>query len=157
APLLRIHGQRDELGLMDADLQKALLDRSGGAEAPPLLARVAEVFDLYSRLAERLERLSGDDRLRQERLDLLRFQAGEIDAAKVRAGEEVELRGERDLRRNAEAILRSLGGAVALLFDEEGAAVERLAKGRSLLAEVEAWEPQAAAWGGELEELRIRL
>lgn len=157
APLLRIHGQRDELGLMDAELQKALLDRSGGAEAAPLLARVGETFDLYSRFAERLERLSGDDRLRQERLDLLRFQAGEIDAAKVRAGEEVELRAERDVLRNADAIARALGSAAELLFDEEGAAVERLAKSRSLLAEIEGWEPQGAPWSAELEELRIRL
>jgi DNA repair protein RecN (Recombination protein N) len=155
--LLRIHGQRDELGLIEPDLQRAMLDRSGGAEAGPLLVRVAETFDQHTRLAERLERLSGDDRMRRERLDLLRFQAGEIDAAKVRAGEEVELRAERDVLRNAETIARSLGTAAGLLFDEEGAAVERVARAQSLLAEVEMWEPLASAWGGELEEVRIRL
>src|SRR5947209_9874947 len=155
--LLRIHGQRDELGLVEPDLQRAMLDRSGGAEAGPLLARVAAAFDLYTRLAERLERLSGDDRMRRERLDLLRFQAGEIDAARVRAGEEVELRAERDVLRNAETIARALGTAATLLFDEEGAAVERVARAQALLAEVEVWEPQAAAWGSELEEVRIRL
>jgi DNA repair protein RecN (Recombination protein N) len=155
--LLRIHGQRDELGLIEPDLQRAMLDRSGGAEAGPLLARVAAAFDQFSRLAERLEHLSGDDRMRRERLDLLRFQAGEIDAAKLRAGEEVELRAERDVLRNAETIARSLGTAATLLFDEEGAAVERIARAQTLLAEVEIWEPQAAAWGYELEEVRIRL
>ncbi|HEV7785335.1 MAG TPA: AAA family ATPase, partial [Thermoanaerobaculia bacterium] len=155
--LLRIHGQRDELGLIEPDLQRAMLDRSGGAEAVPLLARVAMAFDQFSRLAERLEHLSGDDRMRRERLDLLRFQAGEIDAAKLRAGEEVELRAERNVLRNAETIVRSLGTAATLLFDEEGAAVERIARAQTRLAEVEVWEPQATAWGAELEELRIRL
>ncbi|HKI06742.1 MAG TPA: DNA repair protein RecN [Thermoanaerobaculia bacterium] len=155
--LLRIHGQRDELGLIEPDLQRAMLDRTGGAEAGPLLARVAETFDLYSRLAERLESLSGDDRMRRERLDLLRFHAGEIDAAKLKAGEEADLRAERDVLRNAEAITRSLGTALALIFDEEGAAVERTAKAHTLVGEVEAWEPQATAWGAELEEVRIRL
>ena len=155
--LLRIHGQRDELGLIEPDLQRAMLDRSGGPEAGPLLTRVAETFDGYTRLAERLERLSGDDRMRRERLDLLRFQAGEIDAAKLRAGEDAELKAERDVLRNAEAITRSLGTALALLFDEEGAAVERVGKARSLLAEVEVWEPQAVVWGTELEEVGIRL
>jgi DNA repair protein RecN (Recombination protein N) len=155
--LLRIHGQRDELGLVEPDLQRAMLDRSGGAEAGPLRDRVAATHDLYTRLAERLERLSGDDRMRRERLDLLRFQAGEIDAAKLRAGEEVELKAERDVLRNAEAITRALGNASALLFEEEGAAVERVAKAGSFLSEVEAWEPQAAMWRTELEEARIRL
>ncbi len=155
--LLRIHGQRDELGLIEPDLQKAMLDRSGGPDAAPLLARVAEAFEQHARLAERLERLSGDDRVRREWIDLLRFQAAEIDAAKPRAGEEVDLKAERDVLRNAEAITRALGTAFALLFEEEGAAVERIGKAGSLLAEVEAWEPQAAAWGAELEEARIRL
>lgn len=155
--LLRIHGQRDELGLIEPDLQRAMLDRSGGGEALPLLNRVAAAFEHYSRLAERLEHLSGDDRMRSERLDFLRFQAGEIDAARLRAGEEVELRAERDVLRNAETIARSLGTAATLLFDEEGAAVERIARAQTLLAEVEIWEPQATAWGTELEEVRIRL
>lgn len=155
--LLRIHGQRDELGLVEPDLQRAMLDRSGGPEAEPLLARVAETYDVYARLAERLEHLSGDDRARRERIDFLRFQAGEIDAAKLRAGEETDLKAERDVLRNAEAITRSLGTALSLLFDEEGSAVERVARSQALLAEVEVWETLAAGWGTELEELRIRL
>jgi DNA repair protein RecN (Recombination protein N) len=155
--LLRIHGQRDELGLIEPDLQRAMLDRSGGPEAAPLLARVAEAYEQHARLAERLEHLSGDDRMRRERIDLLRFQASEIDAAKLRAGEETELKAERDVLRNAEAITRSLGTAFALLFEEEGAAVERTAKAAALLAEIEAWEPSAAAWRAEIEETRIRL
>ena len=155
--LLRIHGQRDELGLIEPDLQRAMLDRSGGPEAGPLLARVAEACEQHARLAERLEHLSGDDRMRRERIDLLRFQASEIDAAKLRAGEEAELKAERDVLRNAEAITRALGTAFALLFEEEGAAVERIGKAGSLLAEIEAWEPGAAAWRAEVEETRIRL
>lgn len=155
--LLRIHGQRDELGLIEPDLQRAMLDRSGGAEAAPLLARVAGAFERHARLAERLETLSGDDRMRRERLDFLRFQAAEIDAAKLRAGEEVELKAERDVLRNAEAITRSLGTAFALLFEEEGAAVERVGKAGTLLAGIEVWEPQAGTWRAELEEARIRL
>jgi DNA repair protein RecN (Recombination protein N) len=155
--LLRIHGQRDELGLIEPDLQRALLDRSGGPESGPLTAKVAEAFDAHARLAERLERLTGDDRARRERLDLLRFQAAEIDAAKLRAGEEVDLRSERDVLRNAEAITRSVGTAFSLLSEEEGSAVERVAKSQALLSEVEMWEPQAAGWIGELEEVRIRL
>ncbi|HYG61303.1 MAG TPA: DNA repair protein RecN, partial [Thermoanaerobaculia bacterium] len=155
--LLRIHGQRDELGLIEPDLQRAMLDRSGGLEAAPLLGRVAAAFDQYIQLAERLERLSGDDRVRRERIDLLRFHAAEIDAAKIRAGEDVELRSEREVLRHAEAITRSLGTCFSLLSEEEGSALERIGKSQSLLADVEEWEPQAAGWGTELESVRIQL
>jgi DNA repair protein RecN (Recombination protein N) len=154
--LLRIHGQRDEMELLATDLQREWLDRSGGEEAALLLARAAEAFTRHARLAERLARLAGDQRLRHERIDLLRFQAGEIDAARPRAGEDEELRREREVLRHAEAIARALGTAFSLLLDEEGAAVERLARSQALLADVEGWEPQAAAWAAELAELRIR-
>lgn len=155
--LLRIHGQRDEMGLVEPELQKRMLDRSGGGEAGPLLGRVESAFDQYSRLAERLEHLTGDDRARRERIDLLRFQASEIDAAKMRAGEDAELRSEREVLRHAEAITRALGTAFSLISEEEGSALERVGKSQGLLADVEAWEPQAAAWNAELEEVRIRL
>jgi DNA repair protein RecN (Recombination protein N) len=155
--LLRIHGQRDELGLIEPDLQRRMLDRSGGPESEALRSRVAAAFDQHARLAERLERLTGDDRARRERIDLLRFHASEIDAAKIRAGEETELKSEREVLRHAEAITRALGTAFSLLSEEEGSAVERIARSRDLLAGVAAWEPQAQAWNGELEELRIRL
>jgi DNA repair protein RecN (Recombination protein N) len=155
--LLRIHGQRDEMGLIEPELQRGLVDRSGGPEGEALLARVGAAFDQHARFAERLERLSGDDRARRERLDLLRFQAGEIDAAKVRAGEEVELRSEREVLRHAEAIVRALGTCFSLLSEDEGSALERVGKGRDLLADVEEWEPQAAAWRAELDEVGIRV
>lgn len=155
--LLRIHGQRDEMGLVEPELQKRMLDRSGGPEGEPLLGRVESAFDQYSRLAERLEHLTGDDRARRERIDLLRFQASEIDGARVRAGEDAELRSEREVLRHAEAITRALGTAFSLISEEEGSALERVGKSQGLLADVESWEPQAAAWNAELEEVRIRL
>jgi DNA repair protein RecN (Recombination protein N) len=155
--LLRIHGQRDEMELLASDLQREWLDASGGEEAVRLAARAGEAHARYARLAERLERLSGDERLRHERIDLLRFQAGEIDAARPRAGEDDELRREREALRHAEAIARGLGTAFTLLLDEEGAAAERVAKSQALLAAIGEWEPAAAAWAAELEEARIRL
>jgi DNA repair protein RecN (Recombination protein N) len=155
--LLRIHGQRDEMELLAADLQREWLDRSGGREAERLLAATAEAFTRHAQLAERIERLGGDQRLRRERIELLRFQAGEIDGVKLRAGEDDELRQEREVLRHAEAIARALGTAFALLVDDEAAAAGRVARGQALLAEIAGWEPQAGGWAAELEEIRIRL
>ncbi|HLX06308.1 MAG TPA: DNA repair protein RecN [Thermoanaerobaculia bacterium] len=155
--LLRIHGQRDEMELLASDLQREWLDASGGEPAARLTAGTAETHARHARLAERLERLGGDQRLRQERIDLLRFQAGEIDAARPRAGEDQELRRERETLRHSEAITRALGTAFSLLLDEEGAAAERVARSQALLAAVGEWEPAATGWAAELEEARIRL
>ena len=155
--LLRIHGQRDELGLIDPGLQRVWLDAAGGAEAAALLAETARAFAEHRRLAERLAHLSGSERARQERLELLRHAAAEIDAARLAAGEEAALRGEREALRHAEAIGRAVGDAYSLLAEDEGAALERVARSRALLAEIAAWVPEAAGWGSELEEARIRI
>jgi DNA repair protein RecN (Recombination protein N) len=155
--LLRIHGQRDELGLTTPDLQRVWLDRSGGETAVPLLGRVADAYERHGRLAERLASLAGDERMRQERLELLRFHAAEIDAVRPLAGEEEALRAERDLLRHAEAIARGLGGALAVLFEEEGAAVDRLARAETLLAEIAAWDRTVEPWAAELAAARAGL
>jgi DNA repair protein RecN (Recombination protein N) len=154
--LLRLHGQREELGLVEPDLQRAWLDRSGGEQAAALLERVAALHGEYARLAARLERVQGDERLRNERLDLLRFQAEEVDAARLVAGEEDELRAERLVLRHVEAIRGGLSAAAAHLEEDDGAAAERLARARQALESIAEFEPQARSWAAEIEEARIR-
>ncbi len=155
--LLRIHGQREELGLVAPDFQRRWLDLCGGTEARKLLARIAEAYAGYRAAAERLERLTGDDRMRQERLDLLRFQLSEIDDAELTAGEEDELRRSREVLRHSEAIQEALAAASGLLFEDQNAAWEALGRARHQLDQVSGWEPRAGEWAAELEELHVRL
>jgi DNA repair protein RecN (Recombination protein N) len=155
--LLRVHGQRDELGLADSLLQRQWLDRMGGAAGQEVAARVAALYAAYASAAERLERLQGDARLRAERIDLLRFQAGEIAAATPVAGEEEELRRSRDLLRHREAIARALGSAFALLYEGDEAVADRLAQARHALSEVAQWERAAETALPELAELETRV
>ena len=154
--LLRVHGQREELGLADPGLQRQWLDRSGGDAGLPLRAEVAHRFETWRAIADRLERVEGDERLRLERIDLLRFQAREIDDARLVACEEEELRRDRDLLRHHEAILGALAAAHGALLEEEGSASERLGRARQELAGISEWEPAAAAALAELDELRTR-
>ena len=155
--LLKIHVQREELGLLSSDQQMRWLDLSAGAEAVEVLARVADAHAEYRSLAERLAASEGDERLRLERIDLLRFQASEIDAARVGEKEDVELQRERDLLRNSEAVSEGLGNSLELLFDQDGAASERVHQAMRSLEAIEAWVEGAAEWRSELDTLRIRL
>ncbi|MEM9292716.1 MAG: DNA repair protein RecN [Acidobacteriota bacterium] len=154
--LLRIHGQRSELGLMDPELQRRWLDRLGGPKGAKLAAQVAAAYGKWRQVAQRLERLAGDEQARLERLDLLRFQATEIDEARVQGGEEDELRVERDQLRNAESILQALGQAVDWVLDDEEAASARLDRAARALESIAGWEPGAQEWARELGEARIR-
>ncbi len=158
APLLmRIHGQREELSIALPGLQRRWLDLQGGENARSLLAKCAEAHSRWDDAARRLERIVGDDRLRHERIDLLRFQINEIESARPEPGEEVALRGDRELLRHAEAIGAGLATAIALISDDDEAASARVARARAAMAAVAQWQPDAESWRGELEEVGIRL
>ncbi len=155
--LMRIHSQREELGLMQPDLQLSWLDRIGGDKGSRLLERSAEAFRDYSSVVEKLERLTTDDRARGERADLLRYQLAEIENAQITEGEDVELTQERDLLRHAEEIRIGADRALHQLVDDESSAAAQLARANSALAEFPRWDGEARDWLGELDELRIRV
>ena len=155
--LLRIHGQREEQALAEPGLQRRWLDRVGGEAGAALAGEVEAAHADYRAKADRLERLRGDDRLRSERIDFLRFQIDEIDGARLRDGEEEELRLSRDQLRHREAIARALSAAFEALYEGDGSAAERLGMARRELATIAAWEPTATAALPELDELLRRV
>ncbi len=151
--LIRIFGQRDELGMLSMELQRAWLDRSGGDSLAALLDACGAAWRVWREAADRLERLSLDDQLRQERVDLLKFQTSEIDAARLLPGEDDELFAEREVLRHAEAIAGALHRAIALLSEDELAVDGRLAQARSALADIARWQTEAESWVETLAEL----
>lgn len=150
--LIRIFGQRDELGMLSRELQRAWLDRSGGDPVAALVSSCGSAYEAYREAADRLERLSGDDQLRLERIDLLKFQTSEIDAARLLAGEDEDLRAERDVLRHAEAIASALHQALALLSEDEQAVDSRLAQARRALQDIARWQAEAGGWADTLAE-----
>ncbi len=157
--LIRIHGQREELGLVDPELQRIWLDRVGGAEASQLLDQAAVAYAAYRQTADRLSRLTGDDRARRERVDFLRFVIQELESAQLKEGEEDELRREREVLRHADAIRQGLFAASTQLFgdDENEGSYRGVSQALHSLRSITSWEPQAGEWVAELEELEIRL
>ena len=65
--LLRIHTQREELGLVSPELQRYWLDRSGGDEARELLTAVREAYETWAEVEERRRSLRGAPGPRTER------------------------------------------------------------------------------------------
>jgi len=155
--LLRIHTQREELGLLSPELQRQWLDRSGGEAAKAITSKVSSAYRAYDEAATRLARISGDERLRSERADLIRFQLREIDSAELVAGEELDLAKERAVLRHSEAIREALGGSYTILYDEEGSASERLARSSEALSTIGEWEEHVSEWSGILDEMVIQI
>jgi len=147
--VLEIHGQNDHQRLLDPLEQLRLFDAFAGLE-PPLETYRA----LRAAWRERVEalRLRTERREeRRERLELLRFQRGELRALAPVSGEHATLIEERELLRGAGELRTQLGAVVQALVEDEGAALDRL---RTSLRTLERWGERLPRLAGALEALR---
>jgi len=141
--LVDIHGQGDQLSLLQVRSHVDLLDRFAD------LNGLREEFSARARdleaLRRELEAIRQDSRTLAQREDLLRYQVNEIEAARLHFGEEEALLQERQVLGNAEQLLAQSAEAYELLSsgrDGRGAqlglavrALEALAKIDSSLEE----------------------
>lgn len=146
--LVEVHGQHEHHRLLEPARQLDLLDRF--AETDELRDGVAALFAKCRAALEEVERTRRAERDRAQREDLLRFQIGELDAARLRPGEEDELRAERLRAQHAERFAVGLAEVAALLSEEEPSAVGRLARARRVVGDLARLDP---AFGGPGEAL----
>ena len=141
--LVEIHGQHEHQRLLEPARQLDLLDRF--ADAEETRERVGELFARHRAAKAELERARAAERDRAQREDLLRLQVSELDAARVRAGEEEELRVERRRLQHAERLSAGLAEAAGLLNDDDGSALSRLHRTARLLRDLARVDPAFGA------------
>src|SRR5213594_2839302 len=141
--LVEVHGQHEHQRLLEVARQLDLLDRF--ADTEELRARVGELFAKHQAARAEVERARAAERDRAQREDLLRFQLSELDGARLRAGEEEELRTERRRLQHAERLAAGLAEAGGLLNDDEDSATSRLHRTARLLRELARLDPAFAA------------
>lgn len=131
--LVDVHGQHDHQYLLKPAHQIDVLDQFG--ELGPLRK---QYHDVYTRLIDarrRLAELSANRTLRQQQLELYRFQAGEIDEAELDPAEYRELSARVSILQNLEKLKRDAGATHTALYEAEGSIVERLRMAASVIAE----------------------
>lgn len=116
--LVDIHGQSEHLSLLNVRQHIHLLDRFAGVS--DLLGEYQSNYRRYRKAEKELAELQSMEKEADARLDLLRYQLQEIEAAKLQPDEEDELRAERTRLANAEG-LSSLAQHAVSVLDEGGA------------------------------------
>jgi DNA repair protein RecN (Recombination protein N) len=124
--LVDLHGQHDHQSLMHPERHLGFLDDWIGEPARTLLDGVRDAYVRLSEAKALLDSLRRGLRDREHRLDLLRFQIGEIEAVAPRAGELEELETQLARLRNVERLSQASALALTLLAGEDGSAVERI-------------------------------
>ena len=141
--LVEIHGQHEHQRLLEPARQLDLLDRF--ADTDELRDRVGDLFAKHRAAGAELERARAAERDRAQREDLLRLQVSELDGARLRPGEEEELRLERRRLQHAERLSAGLAEAAGLLNDDDSSAMSRLQRTARLLRDLARLDPAFAA------------
>jgi DNA repair protein RecN (Recombination protein N) len=123
--LVEMHGQNEHVALFAREAQLDLLDQFAGVEED--LERVRQLHARRKELESEFESLSQNEQERLRTIDLLSFQAQELERARVEPGEDARLEEEKRILANLERVRAAAAGAFSELYEEEGAACARLA------------------------------
>jgi DNA repair protein RecN (Recombination protein N) len=115
--LVDVHGQSEHLSLLRVREHLRLLDRFAGLEEQR--GKFSGMAEELQRMRGELERIRAGEREAARRADMLQYQIGEIDAARIQPGEEKALLEERTRLANAEQLAQLADQAIAAL-DSEG-------------------------------------
>jgi DNA repair protein RecN (Recombination protein N) len=158
ATLVDVHGQHAQQSLFTAPGQRSALDEFANVDLKPLRA----ARDQVRLLTGQLDSLGGDPNLRAREVNLLEFQIGEIDAAKITGPNEDELLAAEEERLASVASLRELAAQAAHLLDSapQGNVVDLLGETSAALGHRPAFDDLAArceAATAELQDVAAEL
>jgi len=135
ASLIDIHGQSEHLSLLDPRAHLGLLDRYADISRP--LSDYRQTYHKLMNVRRELNELRQAQADADRRLEMLTFQAEEIEVAKLKPGEDEDLRKERDRLANAESLAQYAQQALEVLDEgsqESSAASDLVGQAAQALA-----------------------
>ncbi len=105
---IEIHGQSDNQNLLDEKVHLKYLDNFIGKEILNEKTKYENFYTKYTEIKKELEQNYGDDKERQRKLDLLKYQINEIIEANLKENEEEDLEEKRKIFLNSEKISENL-------------------------------------------------
>jgi len=153
--LLDIAGQHEHQSLADRSVQRGILDALGVSATD--VAAMAQAFARLQRASLALRPTALDERARAERLDFLRYQLRELDAAQLQPGEEATLDALQRKLRSAADLRQAAEEGEELLYGADEAVTARLAPIARRLGELCAADPELAPLVRQLDEARVLI
>ena len=105
---IEIHGQNDNQSLLDNRFHLKYLDGFIGEKILEIKQEYKVKYQKYLEIKQELKNNYGDDKEKERKLDLLKYQVNEIQEANLKEGEEEKLEEKRKLMINSEKISTNL-------------------------------------------------
>ncbi len=108
---IEIHGQNDNQSLLDNKFHLKYLDGYIGSELTDIQNLYKIKYQEYTDITNQLKENYGDEKERERKLDLLKYQVNEIQDANLKEDEEEDLQAKRNMMINSEKISKNLNEA----------------------------------------------
>ena len=132
--LFDLHGQHEHQSLLSSENHRRLLDHYGGITAD--VTAFSALHNKLVRLREEHSALIAEQKERERKVELLEYAIGEIGEAKLKVGEEEQLRTEQNLLVNHERLIHLIEEVYSATAESRGGALAALRQARAALVEV---------------------
>ena len=150
--LVDIHGQHDQEELMRPHRHIQMLDEFGDTSFFELKEAYQASFDNYRRMRKQVLDIKKNQQEHKARIEMLEFQIAEIEAANLKAGEDVTLNQERDRLLNHKHIADTLTNAYSMLDNEEFSSLANVRSAMNDMESLEEFDPEYREISGTLSE-----
>ena len=150
--LVDIHGQHDQEELMRPHRHIQMLDEFGDASFFELKEAYQMSFDNYRRMRKQVLDIKKNQQEHKARIEMLEFQMAEIEAANLKAGEDVTLNQERDRLLNHKHIADTLTNAYSMLDNEEFSSLANVRSAMNDMESLEEFDPEYREISSSLSE-----
>ena len=150
--LVDIHGQHDQEELMRPHRHIQMLDEFGDASFFELKEAYQMSFDNYRRMRKQVLDIKKNQQEHKARIEMLEFQMAEIEAANLKAGEDIALNQERDKLLNHKHIADTLTNAYSMLDNEEFSSLANVRSAMNDMERLEEFDPEYREISNSLSE-----
>ena len=150
--LVDIHGQHDQEELMRPHRHIQMLDEFGDASFFELKEAYQTSFDNYCRMRKQVIDIKKNQQEHKARIEMLEFQMAEIEAANLKAGEDIALNQERDKLLNHKHIADTLTNAYSMLDNEEFSSLANVRSAMNDMESLEEFDPEYREISNSLSE-----
>jgi len=153
--LINIHGQHDNQDLLKPEKHLFILDCFGETEVER--ATYSELYHDYQKIINEKNTISTDDREKQRRTEMLKFQIDEISTAKLKPSEEEKLIIEKKRINNLEKIALNVSTAYEALYRGNKSVTEGLEKAILAIGNLHTIIDRAPEYTEKLESMKYEI
>ena len=152
--IIDIHGQNENQTILDSSTHIELLDGFANEEILETKNNYVKLYEEDLKIKKLLNENYGDDKEKQRKLDLLKYEVEEISSANLKVGEDEELEEKRKLIISSEKIVNNLQEAELQISEN---VIENLNTAIRAMEKIESYKEDYSALVGELKNAYYEL